>query len=107
MDRRAFIGTLTGSLLAAPLATDARQADKVWRVGLAVANPALRDALVAGLQELGYQEGRNIAIDWRQGSAGETRSIEDLVRLKPDCLVLPGQLRSSDGSSCPPYRSSL
>ncbi len=53
MDRRAFIGTLTGSLLAAPLATDARQADKVWRVGLAVANPALRDALVAGLQELG------------------------------------------------------
>jgi len=93
MDRRAFIGTLTGSLLAAPLATDARQADKVWRVGLAVANPAIRDALVAGLQELGYQEGRNIAIDWRQGSAGETRSIEDLVRLKPDCLVLPGQLR--------------
>ena len=93
MDRRAFIGTLTGGLLAAPLATDAQQAGKVWRVGLAVANPALRDALVAGLQELGYQEGRNIAIDWRQGSAGETRSIEDLVRLKPDCLVLPSQLR--------------
>jgi ABC-type uncharacterized transport system substrate-binding protein len=93
MDRRAFIGTLTGSLLAAPLATDAQQADKVWRVGLAVANPALRDALVAGLQELGYHEGRNIAIDWRQGPAGETRSIEDLVRLKHDCLVLPGQLR--------------
>jgi len=93
MDRRAFILTAAGGLLAAPLATDAQQADKVWRVGLAVANPALRDALVAGLQELGYQEGRNIAIDWRQGSAGETRSIEDLVRLKPDCLVLPGQLR--------------
>src|SRR5712671_4805181 len=106
MDRRVFLGSLAG-LIVAPRATDAQQADKVWRVGLAVANPAIRDALVAGLQELGYQEGRNIAIDWRQGSAGETRSIEDLVRLKPDCLVLPGQLRSSDGSSCPPYRSSL
>jgi len=92
MDRRVFLGSLAG-LIAAPRATDAQQADKVWRVGLAVANPAIRDALVAGLQELGYQEGRNIAIDWRQGSAGETRSIEDLVRLKPDCLVLPGQLR--------------
>src|SRR5260370_10129373 len=92
MDRRVFLGSLAG-LIAAPRATHAQQADKVWRVGLAVANPAIRDALVAGLQELGYQEGRNIAIDWRQGSAGETRSIEDLVRLKPDCLVLPGQLR--------------
>ena len=92
MDRRVFLGSLAG-LIVAPRATDAQQADKVWRVGLAVANPAIRDALVAGLQELGYQEGRNIAIDWRQGSAGETRSIEDLVRLKPDCLVLPGQLR--------------
>ena len=71
MERRAFIAAVTGGLLAAPRATDAQQADKVWRV-LAVANPALRDALVAGLQELGHQEGRNIAIDWRQGSAGET-----------------------------------
>ena len=53
MERRAFIAAVTGGLLAAPRATDAQQADKVWRVGLAVANPALRDALVAGLQELG------------------------------------------------------
>jgi len=71
-ERRAFIAAVTGGLLAAPRAMDAQQADKVWRVGLAVANPAIRDTLVAGLQELGHQEGRNIAIDWRQGSAGET-----------------------------------
>jgi putative ABC transport system substrate-binding protein len=93
MDRRAFIGTLAAGLVAAPLAATAQPAGKVWRVGLSVTNPALRDALVAGLQELGYQEGRNIAIYWQKGSAGDTRSIEDLVRLKPDCLVLPGELR--------------
>ena len=31
--RRAFIGTLTGGLLAAPLAAGAQQAGKVYRVG--------------------------------------------------------------------------
>jgi putative tryptophan/tyrosine transport system substrate-binding protein len=34
MDRRAFIGTLAGGLLAAPLAAQAQQAGKVYRVGL-------------------------------------------------------------------------
>jgi ABC-type sugar transport system substrate-binding protein len=34
MDRRAFLGTLAGGLLAAPLAAEAQQAGKVWRIGL-------------------------------------------------------------------------
>ena len=34
MDRRAFIGTLAGSLLAAPLAAEAQQPDRVRRLGL-------------------------------------------------------------------------
>jgi len=33
MDRRAFLGTLTGGLLATPLAVEAQQAAKVWRLG--------------------------------------------------------------------------
>jgi hypothetical protein len=32
MDRRAFIGTLTGALLAAPLAVEGQQAGKVCRI---------------------------------------------------------------------------
>jgi hypothetical protein len=32
MDRRAFIGTLTGGLLAAPLAADAQQTGRVPRI---------------------------------------------------------------------------
>ena len=31
--RRVFVGTLTGSLLAAPLAAESQQAGKVYRVG--------------------------------------------------------------------------
>jgi hypothetical protein len=34
MDRRAFILTAAGSLLAAPLAAEAQPAGKVWRIGL-------------------------------------------------------------------------
>jgi hypothetical protein len=33
MDRRAFIGRLAGCLLAAPLAAEAQQRGKVWRIG--------------------------------------------------------------------------
>ena|SRR6266545_7012635 len=33
MDRRAFIGTLAGGLLAAPLVAEAQQGGKTWRVG--------------------------------------------------------------------------
>lgn len=94
ISRRAFAGGLAGGLLAAPRVARAQQADKVWRVGLAVTAPALRDAFVGGLQELGYQEGRNLSIDWRGGPAADTPDIEDLVRLKPDCLVLPGRVRA-------------
>ena len=34
MDRRTFLGALASGLLAAPLAAEAQQAEKVYRVGL-------------------------------------------------------------------------
>ncbi len=33
MDRRTFLGILTNGLLAAPLAVEAQQVGKVWRIG--------------------------------------------------------------------------
>jgi hypothetical protein len=53
MERRAFIGMITGGFLAAPLAAEAQQAGKVYRIGyLSAAGPpssptldAFKDAL--------------------------------------------------------------
>ena len=39
MDRRAFLGSLAGGLLAAPLAAEAQQAGKVSRIGILGAQP--------------------------------------------------------------------
>ena len=99
MNRRAFIGTLAGSLLAAPLAAEAQQASKVWRIGI-LGNVPLTDpeganlwgAFVQGLRELGYVEDQNITIE-RRSSEGQYERLPalaaDLVRLKVDVIVVP------------------
>jgi putative ABC transport system substrate-binding protein len=71
MKRRDFI-TLFGSTAAAwPLAARAQQsADKIFRIGFvgtstADSLPKLPEAFRAGLRDLGYQEGRDIIIEFR------------------------------------------
>jgi len=69
VERRAFIGTLTGGLLAAPLAAVAQQAGKVHRVGLLFfsadpSSPVLR-LFRQALSDLGYVEGRNLVLERR------------------------------------------
>jgi thioesterase domain-containing protein len=34
MERRTFLGVIAGGLLAAPLAAEAQQTRKVWRIGM-------------------------------------------------------------------------
>ena len=61
MPRRAFLAITAGGLLAAPLAAEAQQAGKVYRIGF-LGNSPLEANLVApfreGLRELGYVEGQ-------------------------------------------------
>jgi len=75
MDRRAFVTGL-GAVLAAPLAGEAQPSSsgaspskKVRRVGLFHVGldhvPPSLEGLRAGLTALGYQEGTNIHLDWR------------------------------------------
>ena len=68
MERRAFLGTLTGGLLAAPLAAEAQQAGKVYRIGfLRVGQPprTFVEAFQQGLRARGYIDGVNVVIEYR------------------------------------------
>ncbi len=95
--RRAFIGTLAGGLLAAPLAADAQQAAKVPRIGYLGANPAsnphLLEAFRQGLRDLGYVEGRNLVIEIRDAEGKFERLpalAAELVALKVDIIMTGG-----------------
>jgi putative ABC transport system substrate-binding protein len=93
MDRRTFLGSLAGGLLAVPLAVEAQQVGRVPRIGvLAPGSPPLEqfEALREGLRDLGYIEGQTIMLEprWDEGSTARHASlVADLVRLKVDIIV--------------------
>ncbi len=100
MDRRAFLGTLTGGLLAAPLVAEAQPAGKVPRIGwvgnMAPPPPPVSqlEGFRQGLRKLGYVEGQNLVIEYRWAAAKLNRLpdlVADLVRLKVDVLLVAGQ----------------
>ena len=99
ISRRAFLGTMAGALLTAPLAAEAQQSGKVFRIGI-LANVWATDprveplwqAFIQGLQELGYVEGQNITIEHRSSEGRYERLpalAAELVRLKVDVIVVP------------------
>ena len=79
MDRRAFLGTVAGSLLAAPLAAEGQQGGKPPRIGWLSAgsqpDPFL-EGFREGLRRIGYVEGQTIAFEIRhaQGSLEALRA---------------------------------
>jgi putative ABC transport system substrate-binding protein len=97
--RRKLLVALGASALTAPLASFAQQQGKIWRIGLLWDSPdVFPDALEAfrqGLRELGYVEGRNVAIDyrWAEGKPERMRELaEELVRLKVDVIMAPSSI---------------
>jgi len=93
MDRRAFLGTLAGSILAAPLAVEGQQAGKVYRIGFMSVGQPPRAWVVAfqeGLRARGYIDGRNVVIEYRftDGSFDELpRLAAELVRFNVDVIL--------------------
>jgi putative ABC transport system substrate-binding protein len=95
MDRRAFIVGGVAAL-ATPLVAQAQRAGKVHRIGLigldaseAPGHMALRQ----GLRDLGYEEGKNLIIEYRPADGRYDRLpalTAELVRLKVDLIVTNG-----------------
>jgi putative ABC transport system substrate-binding protein len=97
MKRREFI-TLLGGAVAWPVVARAQQVTKVPRLGilspgrseLLDPNFNMLNAFLQGLQELGYTDGQNLAIErqYADGSSERLRELAaELVRRKPDIIV--------------------
>jgi putative ABC transport system substrate-binding protein len=92
MNRRAFLGSLTGGLLAVPLVAEAQEAAKVARIGwLTPDREVVRyQAFLQGLRDLGYVEGHNVVIEYRSAEGRLERLpalAAELVSLKVDVIV--------------------
>ena len=100
MERRIFMASLAGGLLAAPLAAEAQPSSPIPRVGF-VSPSSLSDqrtqhyfqAFRQGLRELGYVEGQNIAIEtrWAEGKYDRLPGLaSELVRRDVNVIVAYG-----------------
>ncbi len=98
MRRREFITLVGGAAAAWPVVAGAQQPGRMPRIGVLLAGtPASfaprAKALREGLQDLGYVEGKTIAIEWRWGEDRAERLPElaaELVRLNVDAIVTGG-----------------
>jgi len=95
--RAALTVVLALGLLAPPLAAEAQPADKVARIGYlsvdVATNAHLREAFLQGLRDLGYVEGRNVVIEYRDAEGKPERLpalAAELVALRVDVIVAGG-----------------
>jgi putative ABC transport system substrate-binding protein len=99
MDRRTFLAGTGAVLLASPLAAEAQQTGKVYRIAHLSVNAApntpetarIWAAYTQGLRELGWVEGQNLAIE-RRYADGRIERLPDLaaelVALKVDVMTV-------------------
>ena len=98
LGRLGLIVVLAFGLVAAPLAAEAQQTRKVYRIGMletiaASLNAANLQAFRQELRALGYVEGQNLAIEYRSAEGQAERFLglaEELVRLQVDLIVTRG-----------------
>ncbi|HXU91202.1 MAG TPA: ABC transporter substrate-binding protein [Methylomirabilota bacterium] len=96
--RSAHAVVLALGVLAAPLAAEAQQSQKVYRIGMLertspAINAANLDGFKRGLRELGYVEQRDFVIEYRSADGRNERFptlATELVRLNVDVIVTRG-----------------
>jgi putative tryptophan/tyrosine transport system substrate-binding protein len=100
MNRRKLLAALGACALAAPFASPAQPPGRIARVGFlmhsgraAALDPGFAGAFSVGMRDLGYSEGKDLALEWRFAD-GKPQLLPglaaELVRWKPDVLVAGG-----------------
>lgn len=102
--RRAWLAALGAGALAVPFRSLAQQASRVWRVGYidfgsrqSTVDSGRHAALLLGLRERGYVEGRNLLLEARYAEGKPDRVdgfAAELVRLKVDLILTLGSAAS-------------
>jgi len=117
MRRRDAISLLGGAVIARPISAPAQPAEKLWRIawlgeGSAPAPRASHPLapFVEGLREHGYNEGRNLRIEfrWAEGRIERLPVLAaELVGLGVDVIMAPrdaGSTRPPEGNDHDPDR---
>jgi putative ABC transport system substrate-binding protein len=100
MKRREFITLLGGAAATWPIAARAQQGERMRRIGVHMNSPADSSegkarfgAFVQGLDQLGWNDGRNARIDVRWGAAGDVDGNRiNLKAAKAIGLEIPASL---------------
>src|SRR5262245_34519089 len=110
MKRREFIGLVGGAVAGWPIAADAQQTAKIARIGYLGADLGRghREVFRQGLRDLGYVEGRDVVIEYRDAEGKLERLTAlaaELVALKVDVIVAgssPAALAAKQATSTIP-----
>ena len=85
-------------LLTLSVSSHAQQPTKTWKIGVLVSstealNKSRDEALRQGLRDFGYEEGKNIVMDYKYAEGkpeGLAQLAKELVAEKPDVIVVGG-----------------
>jgi len=103
MNRRAFLTSVMTGIVGLPSFAIAQRVNKVWRVAVLTSTPrparessSSYNDFLRELRQLGYEEGRNLTVEWRHPDYSSTqgdrlerthREAVALVQWRPDVLV--------------------
>ena len=98
MDRRWFLQTLTGGLLAVPFVARAQQLERTYRIGMLertsmAMNSANVHAFRQGLRDHGYIDGDTVALEYRSAEGRDERFpglAAELVQLSVSLILTRG-----------------
>ena len=113
MKRREFIAIVASAAATWSLAARAQQPERMRRIGMLMtlaADDPFGQAQVAAfqqaLQQLGWNDGRNVRIDirWDESDADRARrSAQELVALAPDIFLADGTISLGGIATCHPH----